>query len=102
MRVYGPGLLMKLAIKGYDAGSTPANQIANLRAGSSASRMLRGRQFYSLEFRLQAVRLGNPNAPPESGTPNSKAGGPVAFSMLKNKLSDWQSDEPESNRHHNL
>src|SRR5262244_506589 len=43
-RVYGPGLLMKLAIKGYDAGSTPAHQIANLRACSSASRMLRGHQ----------------------------------------------------------
>jgi hypothetical protein len=40
--------------------------------------------------------------PSEGGTPNSKIGGPVAFSMLKNKLSDWQSDEPESNRHHNL
>src|SRR5262245_6915882 len=42
----GPGLLMELAIKGYDAGSTPAHQIANLRACSSTSRMLRGRQSW--------------------------------------------------------
>jgi hypothetical protein len=48
---------MELAIKGYDAGSTPAHQIANLMACSSASRMLRGRQLWSLEFRLQAARL---------------------------------------------
>src|SRR5262249_31515412 len=51
---------MELAIKSYDAGSTPAHQIANLRACSSASRMLRGRQSWSLLSRLQAVWLGNP------------------------------------------
>ncbi|HEX9425606.1 MAG TPA: hypothetical protein VF899_20360, partial [Pyrinomonadaceae bacterium] len=47
-------------------------------------------------------RLDCRAGPPEGGTTNSKTGGPVAFSILKNKLSDWQSDEPVSNRHHNL
>jgi hypothetical protein len=48
---------MELAIKGYDAGSTPAHQIANLRACSSASRMLRGRQSWSFEFSLMVFEI---------------------------------------------
>jgi hypothetical protein len=36
---------MELAVKGYDTGSIPVDQIANLKAGTSASGRLRGRQF---------------------------------------------------------
>src|SRR5262249_4015789 len=61
--------LMELAIKGHDAGSTPAHQIANLRACSSTSRMLRGRSRLGLSYLPIATVAFRSNFPQPTTTP---------------------------------